>query len=432
MTAEVNIGRWAGVAAVLLAPLVLPASAARAEDAVLPAVDAFQAAFFDDATFTLHARSYLFDEQESSGTSDPAAWALGGWLGYRSGWIGNVLQLGAVAYTSQPLWAPPDRPGSQLLLPDQQGFSVLGQAYATLRLGKQQATFYRQLVDQPEVNPHDTRMVPNTFEGATLTGVLGPVSYFGGVLDAMKTRDSDAFVNVAEVAGVARSEVMYLGGLDIAASQDLRLRSSAYAVPDVLASFYSDLRWTLPLADDMRLRLSGQFMVQGGIGAELLTGPGFRPWIAGVRGDLDLHGVTLTAGYTANETDDEWNSPYGVWPGYTHMQIKNFYRAGERAVLFGAGLDGAAIGADGLNLLAAAAIDTAIGEGQPSWREYDATAQYRLAGLGPLPVWLSPLQLEARYGYLDLCETDGSHEHTSELRVVLDYQLQFTGGQVRE
>lgn len=73
MTAEVNIGRWAGVAAVLLAPLVLPASAARAEDAVLPAVDAFQAAFFDDATFTLHARSYLFDEQESSGTSDPAA-----------------------------------------------------------------------------------------------------------------------------------------------------------------------------------------------------------------------------------------------------------------------------------------------------------------------------------------------------------------------
>ena len=47
--------------------------------------------------------------------SDPAAWASGGWIGYESDWIGDVLKLGAVGYTSLPLWAPEDRVDTLLL-----------------------------------------------------------------------------------------------------------------------------------------------------------------------------------------------------------------------------------------------------------------------------------------------------------------------------
>lgn len=414
----------AGLAA---AALLLESGGARADGAF----DAFRAAVFDEATVTLHARSYLFDERQPPGEADPAAWALGGWIGYRTGWIGDVLQVGAVGYTSQPLWAPADREGSQLLLPDQQGFAVLGQAYAALRYAGQTLTAYRQLVDQPEVNPHDTRMVPNTFEGVTLAGDLGPVTSFAGVLSAMKERDSDQFVNIAEVAGVAENELMYLGGLDVALAEDIRLRSSLYAVPDVLASSYSDARWTLALGDETGLTLSGQFMLQGGIGDELLTGPGFRPWLAGVQADFDYRGLTLTAGYTANGTDDSWKSPYGVWPGYTHMLIENFYRAGEQALLLGVRLDGHALGADGLAVIARGAVDTAIEAGQAERREYDLTAQYRFSALGPAWEWLSPLVLEARYGHVDSLNPDGSRDHTDELRLVADYDLQFTGGQFR-
>jgi len=424
--------RWQFGWALSLAALVLSAGRGWAGSGVPRAIDDFQSAFFDDATFTLHARSYLFDEVQSDSSSDPAAWALGGWMGYQTAWIGNVLQFGAVAYTTQPLWAPAGRPGSQLLLPGQQGFSVLGQAYAALRLDAQTLTLYRQIVDQPEVNEHDTRMVPNTFEGGTLAGGFGPLSYFGGVLTAMKTRDADTFVNMADVAGVSRNEDMVLGSLELAPADGVKLRSSAYAVPNVLASNYNDVTWRLPITPAASLDVSGQYMLQGGIGDQLLTGAGFRPWIAGLKGDLGIRSLTLTAGYTVNGTDDTWQSPYGVWPGFTHMMIKNFYRAGEHAVLLGAGLDGNGFGLPGLQLTAGAALDTAIGDGQTKWNEYDVTALYRPAAADLPWQWLSPLQLEGRYGHLDEIHSDGSHGHVDELRIVLDYQLQFTGGQFRE
>jgi len=53
---------------------------------------------------------------------------------------------------------------------------MLGQLYGQLRY-KEYAllTDYRQLVDDGYVNPNDSRMIPNTFAAATLTGRLGPV-----------------------------------------------------------------------------------------------------------------------------------------------------------------------------------------------------------------------------------------------------------------
>ena len=63
-------------------------------------------------------------------------------------------------------------------------------------------TLYRQTVNQPEVNPQDNRMTPNTFEGGSLKGDLGPLSYYAGMLTTMKKRNADEFVNIAEAAEV--------------------------------------------------------------------------------------------------------------------------------------------------------------------------------------------------------------------------------------
>lgn len=109
-------------------------------------------ALYDDAVFTTHFRTFLYDQRSDTG-ANPAAWAAGGWIGYETGWIGDILKLGAVGYTSQPLWAPKDRSGSLLLSNDQQGYAVLGQGYAAVKVMEQTATFYRQLVSQPEVTP---------------------------------------------------------------------------------------------------------------------------------------------------------------------------------------------------------------------------------------------------------------------------------------
>lgn len=282
--------------------LLLQMSASKAADIAPEPVSEFRRAFYEDATFTFHLRSYLLDRYDSAGT-DPAAWAAGGWLGYQTGWIGDVLQFGAVGYTSLPVWAPADREGSLLLIGNE-GFAVLGQAYAALKYEEQVATFYRQLVNQPEVNPQDNRMVPNTFEGATLAGDLGPVSYYAGVLSAMKKRDADKFVNIAEAAGVSQNEFMYLGGIVIEPNDSLVARTSLYVVPNLLASSYSDAGWTVAPSDDTKLKLSAQFMIQSGIGDELLTGPGFEAWVGGLKGDFTYGPLTLTAGYTFNGEDD--------------------------------------------------------------------------------------------------------------------------------
>ena len=77
--------------------------------------------------------------------------------------------MGAVGYTSQPLYAPDDKDGTTLLAPGQEGITVLGQAYGQLRYRDYALlTGYRQMVDDGYVNRQDNRMLPNTFERAVL------------------------------------------------------------------------------------------------------------------------------------------------------------------------------------------------------------------------------------------------------------------------
>src|SRR5262245_34862092 len=151
--------------------------------------------FLRDTSVRLHLRSFYFNRLNSDDTHNEA-WAFGGWLAYKSGWLGDTFALGAVGSTSQPLYAPEDTGGTNLLHPTagnpQDSILVLGQAYAQLRY-KEYAllTGYRQLVNEGYLNPQDSRMVPITFEGATIRGTIGPVDYNVGYLTAMKLRQEN-------------------------------------------------------------------------------------------------------------------------------------------------------------------------------------------------------------------------------------------------
>jgi hypothetical protein len=157
-------------------------------------------AFVRDTEVNVHFRTFYFNRENSDFTANEA-WAGGGWLEYKSGWLADIFRVGAVGYTSQPLYAPDDRDGTLLLSPGQDSLLVLGQAYAQLRYQHYALlTGYRQLVNEGYVNPQDNRMIPNTFEGATLAGSIGAIGYDVGYLTAMKTRNSEDFVNMAKVA----------------------------------------------------------------------------------------------------------------------------------------------------------------------------------------------------------------------------------------
>jgi hypothetical protein len=199
---------------------------------------------YDDASATLHIRSYFFDRVNATPPSRVAL-AGGGWVGLQTGWLYDTVQLGAVGYTSQPLWAPQNQwetsDGTSMLRPGGYGFFALGQAYASARWQGQTFTGYRQYIDELEVNPWDNRMLPQTFEAYALRGRLGDVRYFAGYVAAMKPRDHSVFINMGEAAGAPDVNAgMVLASLKYGdpTKDALAARASAYIVPDILWSSY--------------------------------------------------------------------------------------------------------------------------------------------------------------------------------------------------
>jgi len=286
-------------------------------------------------------------------------------------------------------------------------------------------TAYRQLVNQPEVNPRDIRMTPNTFQGYTLGGKVASVDYFAGYLNKMKAINSDEFRDMAATAGVTStgSESMWLGGLDYKPSDKLGLRLSSYFVSNVLSSTYADVVWRAPLASEMELKLSGQYMFQSSDGSAL-TGASFDTYAAGLRADLTRGPLTLTTFYNQTGKGQNYQTPYGGWAGYAYMIVTDFNRAGETAWAIGGSYDFKA-SVPGLSLTAYAvfgndAVIAATGAPSTDKTEYDATLDYRFTA-EKWPGWAKPLWLRFRYAYVD----ESTVGTTNDLRVIANWEWVF-------
>lgn len=398
-----------------------------------PFGDDLERFMYDDATATIHVRSYFLDRINARPPNN-AAWAGGGWVGYQSGWLLDSLRVGAVGYTSQPLWAPANTGGTLLLLPGQYGYWVLGQAYASLRFYDQAFTAYRQLIDELEVNPHDNRMTPATFEAYAMRGAVGPLTYFAGYIASIKKRDSTVFVNMAAAAGAPANVTaagMWLGSLRYAVSDGLKLRTSIYNVPNVLTSSYSDGEWLTPLFDGFKLKLAANFMVQGSNGANQLTGQAFSTFSTGARSDFIWGPATLAFAYTQTGSAAAYRAPYGLWMGYTRQLTFDFDRAGERAFKVEALFDFARLGLQGLALganvtIGNGAINAATGAPLANNTEYNFDLQYRLTA-DYWPDWLRSLSLRGQAGRTDQA-MNGVTTTVTQYRAILNYEWTFGGG----
>jgi len=394
---------------------------------------ALERGLYDDATVTFHVRSYYLDRTNPSPPNN-VAWAGGGWVGYETGWFFDVLRLGVVGYTSQPFAAPPGTDGTLLLAPRQLGYSVLGQAYGKLKLWGQEFTGYRQLINQPEVNPQDNRMTPNTFEAYTLGGTLGDFTYFAGYIANEKTRNETQFRNMAQVAGAPAgvSEGMILGGLTFAPDDSFKARLSSYHVPEILTSGYADAAKMFSLTDDIDLRVSGQLMVQGSTGGHLLTGKAFSTWAGGVDVDLLWGPLTLTAIYTQTGSAAAYRTPYGTWAGYTSMIVKDFNRANEGAAMVGIKFDLAAVKLPAFSLttnvvFGNGALNAATRSALSTNNEYDFTLDYLFANSAvDWPKWLRPLWIRGRAALVDQYQ-NGGFTTIRDYRVILNYEWRLGG-----
>lgn len=392
--------------------------------------EALKSFIHDDATATLHLRSFYMDRTNVT-PPNYVAWAGGGWVGYQSGWLYDTLQIGAVGYTTQPLWAPPSTSGTQLLKTGQYGFFILGQGYVSVRAKGQTFTAYRQIIDELEVNPNDDRMIPITFEAYALRGKLGAVDYFAGYVAAIKPKDYWTFINMGERAGAPNHNAgMGLFSLKYGTIDDLRLRASVYYVPDILTSTYGDIVKTFDITDDLKFRFAGNVMVQGSNGLNLLTGQPFSTWSAGVRTDVLWREFSLWGAYTQTGSAAAYRTPYGQWIGYTKQITLDFDRANERAFQVGITYDFAGIGIPGLTFIASGtfgsgALDAATGLPLSQNNEYDFDVIYQVAAKSA-PEWLKPLQLRGRMAHVDQWSS-GTYAQINEYRLILNYEVNFKG-----
>jgi hypothetical protein len=369
----------------------------------------------------LHLRTYFFD-QDNTSDIESEAWALGGWAGLRSPWWGDVLQIGLVGYTSQKLWGPDDEGGTRLLTPTQGSITVLGEAFAALRLADQTVTAYRQLINRPFINPQDNRMVPNTFEAYTLTGATGPLSYTGGYITKVKLRDSESFVSMSEVAGGSGEHegVAYVG-LTYRFGKSGYVRVDEQYAVDVFNSFYADVRYPIELDAQTSLVLGAQVYPQNAVGNKQIGS--FSTWGYGLQAAAARGPFGVQLYWTQTDTGRDTLNPFGNHPSYLNLMQVAFNTAGEKAWGIGGSVDFDALGAPGLT----ASVIHASGSDRVNFttrapitdrNETNVALEYAFAKGSAL----QGLSAALKYSWL---HQDGAAQTGKQLRAYLNYDVGF-------
>src|SRR5438045_199927 len=276
-----------------------------------------------DTKFEFNLRTFYLDRSDFSG-AEKQAWAIGGWVGVKTGYFLDHIAFGATVYTSNPIYAPDDRDGTLLLAPGQNGYTVLGEFYAELRIVKDVGiTVGAKGYDTPFINRNDTRMTPNTFEAIVLQGRtelgksssdddvtadgiglskdgkevavptptpaqdVAAIKYGLGYFDKIKERNDSEFVSMAIDAGAPVERGVWAAGA-VYEKGKFNIGAIDYYSQDIINIAYAQTGFELPLATDWRLRFAGQYVEQGSVGDNELQGHSFSGHQFGIKVELPI------------------------------------------------------------------------------------------------------------------------------------------------
>ncbi len=405
-----------------------------------------------DTKFEFNLRSFYFDRSDFT-RAEKQAWAIGGWLGVKTGYFLDHVAFGATVYTSNPIYAPDDRDGTLLLAPGQNGYTVLGEFYTELRIVKDVGiTVGAKGYDTPFINRNDTRMTPNTFEAAVLQGrfklgtsssdttvatdniglskdgkevaVPSPtpaedvasIKYGAGYFYAIKGRNDSEFVSMAQSAGADIQHGVWSAGA-LYEKGTFNIGAIEYYCDDVINIAYAESKLEVPLADDWKLKFAGQYVDQGSVGDNLLQGHSFSGHQFGIKLDVPVKKALFTAAFTQAWGNANLQTPWSGYPGYTSVQVQDFDRAGESAFLLRAGYDFPWV--DGLSAYALAVFGTDPDlAGQFRQNEFDWNLQW-----GPKKGVLEGLSLRLRYAVVQ--QFGGDVHNLTDFRAIFNYVIKF-------
>lgn len=299
--------------------------------------------FLRDTALTLRLRNYYEGVLPATG-AHRGAWASGGWLAYRSGWLLDAFQIGATYFGAVPTYPPINKGETLLLAPGQSGYHVLGEAFAALRYQDYALLkAYEQEVRQPYVNRLDNRMTPNTFQGVTLGGVVSGVEYVAGYLAKIKLRNEDDFVPMSQAAQVPGSNYgTALAGVKFKPLPELSVQLNDVYGVNTFNTLFAQVEQVWRVADAFRLQLGGQFTDQRAVGKALAFRTNVTRWhtrSGSARVALTWRELTVRAAGSVTASGNKIQSPWGAYPGYLFLAGQQYNRANEKAWLAGATYD---------------------------------------------------------------------------------------------
>lgn len=368
-------------------------------------------------------RTFYFDQQNPGDKPPNNAWALGGWAGLRTPWIGDFLQGAVNYYGSWKLYGPEGEGGTNILQSDQSSINVLGEAFGAIRVAGQTFTGYRQLVDRPFINPQDSRMVPNTFEAYTLSGTVDAVAYTGGYITKEKTRGSESFRWMSNVSGGTGSQkgVAYAGVTWNFAKDGYVKIDEQYAI-DTFNNFYVEGAYPFKLDAASTLVVGGQYYPQSSVGDAQIGSFSTYGW--GLQGLHTSGPVGLQLYWQQTGRGANTLNPFGTHAGYVAAltMIATMVTANEKTFGVGANLDFGPLGAPGLkaSILYANGRDRITAStGAPLGDENETDIRFDYAFAKGTA--LEELVATFRYSWLNVSGTG----QTTQLRAILNYPLKF-------
>lgn len=382
--------------------------------------------FFRDTNLSVNLRTYYF-YRDKYDDSVSEAWAIGGSFSYRSGWFLNHFGAGAVFYLSEPLYAPEDRDGTQLLKPGQEGYAVLGQLYGRVKLFEDHfLNLYRYEYNTPYINKYDSRMTPKTFEGYTFQGAsegkdgTPGFRYGGGYITKIKEDNSEDFVWMSRDAGAPVDRGVVLGGA-LFTLGGFSLGAIDYYCDDVINIGYAEAKYTWLATERLGLLFAAQYTDQRSVGEDLLTGSSFSVNQVGVKGEASYGGALLTLAFTTDSSGANLQNPWSSYPGYTSVQVQDFNRAKEKAFLVKAAYDFTGLGLEGVTAYALFVhgwdrIDPSTGQEVANENEWNFDLQWK-----PKSGFFKNLWLRFRYGIVH--QYEGPEGYIHDFRIILNYDF---------
>jgi hypothetical protein len=395
-----------------------------------------------DTEFRFNIRSYYFNREKFDGSASEA-FTIGGLVGLKTGYFLDHISFAATGYTSQGLYAPDDRDGTGLLKPGQESITVLGEAYADIRIIEDLHLYVgRKEFDTPFINGDDSRMIPNTFEAIVLQGRIelgkastastastdtgkgvveqkevGSVLKFGvGYFDRIKPRNSDEFIAMSEAAGSDVNRGVYTAGA-LYENGNFTIGAIDYYCPDIINIGYAETTLKLPINEDWESKFAAQFVDQRSVGDNLLQVDDFAGQQFGIKAELQFKKALFTVGYTQVTDGTNMQAPWSSFPNYTSVQVQDFNRAGEGAFLVRAGYEFTKV--KGLSTYALAVFGTEPDEvGQYRQNEYDFNVQWQ-----PPEGVLKGFSLRLRYSLVQ--QDEGAVQDIQDFRVICNYGLTF-------